>query len=385
MGEPLRLEQPALPIAEKIVQILDRGGFTATYKYAVLVALMDICMERTDAKGLPPASVTTRELAQKVIELYWPHSMPYHRRDRPEHSVLLQSRAGPGKPTLIIQRIIEFRDKFDAAHAHAPSLHRAQLAAPPGAYEELLNEVEWTLIHMPLPRLQRIGRSQEDRFLYEYGFTEDTPKGQVRQYQQGQPSLFRNTLDLKPHVSTALIALNGVLRPLVYRAWASMVADMNRIELSDLEEFLVARPSRISLEPVRSDLLKLAGGRCFYCQNGIAGPCDVDHFVPWARHADNNIHNLVVTHRACNGHKSDFLASSEHVHRWAERASCQGDDLVIIAENAEWQCDRKRTFGVASAIYSALAEGSLLWVKGETFLPLNRAQVRAALEAGMSK
>jgi hypothetical protein len=383
MGEPVQLEQPSLRIAEKIVQILDRGGFTATYKYAVLVALMDVCMERTNAQGLPPTSITTEELAHKVVQLYWPHAMPYHRRDRPEHAVLVQSRAGQDKPTLIIQRIIQFREGLDPSNGHAPSLYRAKLLAPPGAYDELLHEVEWTLIHMPLPRLQRIGRGQEDRFLYEYGFTEDTPRGQVRLYQQGKRSPFRNTLDLKPHVSTTLIALNGVLRPLVYRAWAMMVADMNKIELSDLEDFLVARPNRTSLEPVRDDLLRLAGGRCFYCQTGIGGPCEVDHFVPWARHADNNLHNLVVAHRACNGNKSDFLASGAHVARWAERASRHNDDIETIANELEWECDRKRTFGVASAIYAALPDDALLWVKGDTFTRLNRNQVRDALGAAM--
>ena len=31
-------------------------------------------MERTSAKGEPPSVVTTRELAEKVTELYWPQA-----------------------------------------------------------------------------------------------------------------------------------------------------------------------------------------------------------------------------------------------------------------------------------------------------------------------
>ena len=32
-------DQTALRLAERLIQLLDRGGFTATYKYAVLIAL----------------------------------------------------------------------------------------------------------------------------------------------------------------------------------------------------------------------------------------------------------------------------------------------------------------------------------------------------------
>jgi hypothetical protein len=43
-------------------------------KYAVLLGLLDVLMERTSAKGEPPSVVTTRELAEKVTELYWPQA-----------------------------------------------------------------------------------------------------------------------------------------------------------------------------------------------------------------------------------------------------------------------------------------------------------------------
>lgn len=383
MAAPPAIEQPALRIAEKIVQLLDRGGFTATYKYAVLIGLMDLCMERTTAKGAPPPMITTRELAEKVIELYWPHCAPYHRPDGAEPTVLAQSTGGAAKPALIVRRIVRFCDDFDTTRTRTPSLHRVRLLAGPEAFRALVDDVEWTLVNMPLPRLQRIGRTQEDRFLYDYSFSETTPRGQVRQYQRDGTGPFKNTLDLGPHVNTTLIALNGVLRPLVYRAWAIMVASMNEIKLSDLEDFLVARPSRISLEPVREDLLRIQDGRCFYCQAGLTTACEVDHFVPWARHADNNVHNLVAAHRSCNGKKSDFLASGEHVDRWSQRSRRRAEELAAVADELRWECDRRRTFGVAAAIYAALPEDAPLWDRGDTFVPLERARVRDALAAGM--
>ena len=51
-----------------------QGTFTATYKYAVLLTLMDQSMEHVSRTGQPPESVTTRQLAEKVVELYWQHT-----------------------------------------------------------------------------------------------------------------------------------------------------------------------------------------------------------------------------------------------------------------------------------------------------------------------
>jgi len=70
-------DRGALAFAEKLLTLLDEGRFTATYKYAVMLALMDLCLERSTRDGFAPSSVTTRQLAEKVLELYWPHSVPY--------------------------------------------------------------------------------------------------------------------------------------------------------------------------------------------------------------------------------------------------------------------------------------------------------------------
>lgn len=57
--------------AERVLALLDQGTFVATYKYAVLLALMDLCPEGTQRDGAAPDCVTTRQLAEKVVELYW--------------------------------------------------------------------------------------------------------------------------------------------------------------------------------------------------------------------------------------------------------------------------------------------------------------------------
>jgi hypothetical protein len=68
-------QRGAIGFAERVLELLDEGRFTATYKYAVLLALIDVCLERTQASGAPPDIVTTRQLADKIVEVYWPHTV----------------------------------------------------------------------------------------------------------------------------------------------------------------------------------------------------------------------------------------------------------------------------------------------------------------------
>lgn len=372
----------ALRLAERLIQLLDRGGFTATYKYAVLVALMDLCMEQTTAKGVPPDVLTTRQLADKVIEIYWPHSAPYSA----EVGVLRQNssrrRTQDGKRDTqaeIIRHIQRFREHSCANPAASLSLVRARRAAGDDAYERLARIIEWKLIQMPLPRLQIIG-CEEDRFLYDHNFTRDTPKSEVDHYQRGEPSNFDNRLLLRPQVSAALIALNGVLRPLVFRSWAIMVASMNGIQESPLEDFLFGA-RRISLDPVRPGLLDVQAGRCFYCGKGLSAACHLDHFVPWSRHADNSIDNLVAAHEGCNGSKSDYLAAAGHVERWRERSRVHATDLAAIAHDETWESHPARTVSVARAVYRALPDDTHLWLAGRDFVRIEPGRIAAALAA----
>ena len=92
--------------------------------------------------------------------------------------------------------------------------------------------------------------------------------------------------------------LNGILRPILRREWASMVAAMSGLPESRLEEFLFGA-ARIPLDEVRGPLREMQAGRCFYCDDALRGATEVDHFIPWARYPDNGLDNLVVAHDRC--------------------------------------------------------------------------------------
>jgi hypothetical protein len=86
---------------------------------------------------------------------------------------------------------------------------------------------------------------------------------------------------LKSGVGEYFLQLNALLRPLIQRRWAVMVAQLNRLEESQLEMFLFGA-DRTRTAKIRVGLWEIQRRRCFYCDARIAEPVrgQVDHFVP---------------------------------------------------------------------------------------------------------
>lgn len=364
----------AVELAERVLNVLDQGRFTTTYKYAVLLGIMDLCLENTARSGAPPEMLTTRQLAEKVFELYWPQVTPYRQTDP-----LRQTRGRSDQRASVLALVTRFRDVAASRIGKAlPLLDRARSACP-DAFEEAIREAEWTLIRYPVLLLQRVGGVQE-RFLYDIGWDEGVRRGDVRRYQAGKPSDFDNRLMLRPHVGEHLVRLNNLLRPLIQRQWTAEVARINSLEEAELQTFLFGA-ERVSLAAVRQPLLELQEGRCFYCDRPV-GTAEVDHFLPWSRYPGNGIENLVVADRACNGNKRDFLAAARHVEAWSARLIQTGSlwrDLREIAQSVGWSENVPRTASVARAIYLRLPDAVRLWEGRDEFSPVDRDSIRVAL------
>lgn len=241
-------------------------------------------------------------------------------------------------------------------------------------------DVAWKLAQMPLPRLQRFGHA-EDRFLYDLDWDEQVSR---RRFEGGD---LDPHLRLRPGVGDHLVRLAGLLRPLVQRQWADHVVALNRGDIPalehhhDLDRFLFGA-TRADLGAVRRDLRELQGRTCFYCGDRLAQAAEVDHFLPWSRHPDDGVHNLVVAHRRCNNHKRDFLAAAPHVRAWTQRFGDSGVDrgLADIATAHRWPLHPGRTLSVARAVYLRLPEGAALWLSGNEFTAPDREALAAALE-----
>jgi hypothetical protein len=351
--------------AEKVLELLEEGKFVATYKFAVLLALMDLCFEKNASSGMAPESITTRQLAEKIIEIYWPHTVDYH-------SISAVLKQNTGRQAEIPAAILRFR--LENTPDPATSFHRAKMTSV-DEYERLVRSVEWTLVEMPLPRLQTVGLSR-DPFIYEINWDETVRHGDLR-------TNFDNNIRFKPGAGECLIQLNGLLRPLIHKKWASMVARINNLQENQLEDFLFGL-ERISSARVRGGLWEIQDKTCFYCGDCLPEPNrgEVDHFLPWSRYPDNGIENLVVAHKRCNNDKRDFLAATDHVEHWKSRfpsIPAVSSDLSALADAIGWERDPQKTKGAARALYLRLHPDARLWSNGRNFVHPDFARLYAAL------
>src|SRR6266446_844045 len=61
-----------------IQRLLDEGLFTASYKFALLLALADLSIEQGDDSGAP-LDLATHAMAEKFVQYYWRQTLPYAR------------------------------------------------------------------------------------------------------------------------------------------------------------------------------------------------------------------------------------------------------------------------------------------------------------------
>jgi 5-methylcytosine-specific restriction endonuclease McrA len=340
-------DDASLVFAQRFLTVIEEGRRTAMYKLAVLLALVDCCALGSDARGRPPATVSTRDLARRVVELYWPQVRPYG------------TRAGAVVLTQTMQRRAVTVDAVRGLHTAAASGGATTVAMAeqrvPEAFEECLRTVEVNLVRMPLGKLQRPAEAVAavqayPRFLHDdSAFREDVP---VRTVVGGQLSV-----ELQPGVPDWLLALSGLVRPVVELHWTRAVARWNPVHVADdgLRDFLFGS-DRSSLAGVRPVLVEAQRGACFYCGGRLVpGGTEVDHFVPWSRVPNDATMNLVAADRRCNGSKRDHYAELDLLRRWSARDTGLLEDYER-ASGRPLSVDRSRQLAVA--LYGRLPAGT---------------------------
>ncbi len=361
-------EDSGAAFAEQLLALLDEGSFATTYKFAVLLALLDSCLEQAGADGRPPATLEPVVLARRVLTLYWPHAVPYPGARTPV--VLRQSNTGQAE---IVSAIRTFRAASNLP-VGATVAEAARL--DPDGFNRVVADIEWKLVEMPLPRLQR-SNGTVTPFLYVVHWDERIRR---RGYRSGD-------IDTRVHLTPAarqhLIRFAGLIRPLIQRMWSDRVARYNDSIFPDrhLDDFLFGA-DRLSLVRVRTALAELQDGRCFYTGEPL-GTLEVDHFLPWARFPNNAIENLVVTNRKVNGMKRAHLVAPQHLLRWGQRNHDQRDDLDQVARAASWESRPVETVGVVRSVYLSLRDGSPLWDHDRSFVDARHADLVAALSPAL--
>jgi 5-methylcytosine-specific restriction endonuclease McrA len=336
-------------LIERLLRVIDEGRRTATYKLALLLALIDCCALDAGSDAVP-----TRAIAARVVELYFPQARRYVAAD----GVGRELRQISTKTSPPLRAVFAL-----SVHADAHRCRTAREAAQrfPALYAETVDAVEDTFVRYPIPLLQVVG-DRPFPFLYELDWPEGTSVRTLRK--EG-----RDVVRLRPGVAARLIVLGPLLRPLIEHHWTQDVARWSKLATEDdrLRTHLFGAERIAFPSALRDGLRELQNGRCFYCDAPLADRVEVDHFLPWARWPNDAIENLVLADR-CNGSKSDHLAAAVHVEHWAGRLHAAAGDLREIASDARWDSDAGRSLAHARSTYTLLAVGTPLWLRGRDFV-----------------
>ncbi|SCK54682.1 Restriction endonuclease [Variovorax sp. HW608] len=339
MVSPAPSAEVQLAFLSKLQRLFAEGDFTATYKFALLIALSDLAVElgADDGRELP---LSIQQIADRFVQLYWRHALPYGTgRQDTNAGVLVQNL---GVQAAVLTSIAAFRASSGATTS-------TQARAMP-AYGALVAKVSAVVSAQPLTYLQNFG-GITDPFLYE--------------------KAGRGMIQLKPNVAYCLRRFHPLVQQLARTHWMDHVKANRRNhailgDAGDLEDFLFGL-SRQSLATISTGLRKLDGARCFYCGQGMHG-ADVDHFIPFALYPRDLAHNFVLAHPQCNRSKSDSLAGKGHLERWLQRLSKQSAQLAEIGISAGVAVDDRTVHRVAAWGYSnAHAAGGRAWIKAAAY------------------
>lgn len=345
--------------------ILEGGSFSATYKYALLLALADLAVEQ-GADDLSELVVSTDAIAEKFVEYYWEHSRPFVAPTAavavPDAQTTLSvevpligeappptpvTRPAPKSSNAKAEKVVALLAAvYGQVDGNLPALR-----ADRDTWAKLLKAVRTVVQSTPLWKLQNVADAQLD-FLY--------------------PNVGRGAqITLRPGIVFSLRRYHGVVASLVRGAWANWVRNQNRElvgDTADVEEFLFAsRRERLrKLAPVLYELQK---GRCFYTGKEISRPehGEVDHFVPFSRYLRDLGHNVVLASKRARTDKSDYLAAEDHLAAWAERNATLGRALAETCGAAGVTSDLARTAAVARWAYSQAERSETpVWTQGST-------------------
>lgn len=189
-----------------IQRLLMEGLFTASYKFALLHAIADLCVVKGDDSGTA-LDLDVRGIAEKFIELYWQQCRPFQIGSQSTGIVLQQN---TGRQAAVISKVTKAQDDFGG------SLFKLKQTAP-DLWRSLTSNVKRVVNEMPLWKLQTVGSERLD-FLYDN--LDCTTK----------------TITLKPGVAFCFRAFYGLVRDLIQGAWVRFVQRLNANNLGNLTD-----------------------------------------------------------------------------------------------------------------------------------------------------
>jgi hypothetical protein len=310
-----------------VERILAEGSFVATYKYALLVALVELAIERGDDSNRE-LELPIHDIADKFAELYWRQAAPYEADGVSGSGLVLHQ--NQGRQASAISQLARLRNELQGSRS---TLSQARRSAD---WRPLVAQMRFLLKTMPLWRLQRVGH-EDVRFMYE-------------------PGPGKGSITLLPGVACHLRERAPLIRRLAETEWLRFVLSLKQNQpvlgrAVGLSEFLFGSNRAALALKVSKPLRELQDGRCFYCQRSLPSAAAVDHFIPWSRYPRDLAHNLVLAHGTCNSRKSDLLGGEVYLQRWAEFVFDHDSDLLELGTEAGLLVDRATSVAVAKWSY----------------------------------
>lgn len=319
-------------------RLLIEGEFSATYKFGLLHALADLCIEKQEGDN---SRILLDDLATKFAELYWGHSLPYSETSE-SPCVLFQNNGAQAK---VLTQLRDVRDL---------NLHSFSRVKKSDQWRTILASAKSTLKTGPLWRLQKL-QGKDECFFYPH------IKGQ-------------KFIELNPGIVACFQRFYDLVVSLSRNHWLEKIRSIKSnhklIGEGDLDSFLFGT-QRASLAKVKPVLFDIQKGQCFYCQKILQqSTSQVDHFIPWARYPHDLGHNFVLAHAICNNHKSDHLAAHVHSDRWHEQNIILNGSAISSELDAYFTCDVERSEAVATWAYRlAHQNAASLWLDKDQFIP----------------
>ena len=107
MTHSLPSAREQLDFIQKLRRLLDEGSFVATYKYALLHPIADLCVTRGDDSGAP-LTLSTRDLSDQFVRRYWRQAAPFPAGDMDD-----PLRQNTGRQAAVINAVREARAEYD--------------------------------------------------------------------------------------------------------------------------------------------------------------------------------------------------------------------------------------------------------------------------------
>jgi 5-methylcytosine-specific restriction endonuclease McrA len=323
-----------LAFLSKLQRLFAEGDFTATYKFALLIALADLSVElgRDDNE---PLKLPYRSIGLKFIQLYWQQAAPFTGND-----VLIQNL---GTQAAVVSSIAAYRRQHPSQ-----TLNSTQGSKD---FQKLLIAVTATVRLQPVQYIQNLG-GDKNVFLFEAD---------------------KDGVTLLPGIGYCLRRFQPLVQQLARGNWVDHIRGNKRNlpllgKEDDLESFLFETP-RQALTTISTGLRKI-NSKCHYC-GGTVKEADVDHFIPHSMYPRDLMHNFVLAHPSCNRSKSNTLAAKQHLVRWLEFIESHHNDLREIGIKAGINADAQTTLSVARWSYSnALSSGGQAWIKAAQYEPI---------------